>query len=361
MNDWLHDLPIIWMAFVVFGFTYIVAAVIYTAVMVVAIGKRARSFKAVSPGMLPPLGIIFGLFVAFTAAQVWNDTERAQTAINREASSLRTIIVLASSFPGDSEARLRILVRDYIQETVTTEWPMLARQSATLTLRPPALAEALKLTLSLIPSTEGQKIAQREMTTAIENALDARRQRILISRSQVNLVKWSCLLLQAVCALVAIAMVHSDDRLASAITMAIFATGVAASVLLILSHDRPFTGEVSIGPGPLLQVEPETGPTPPTNGNRRNYKGRPERSSLNGRIRSGNSADLDCGKRPITGRKAVDSATRRAGSICPPSRHSPRARYAAVVERGRLQQISARATRLFNQRRHGGAKTRAAA
>jgi Protein of unknown function (DUF4239) len=144
---------------------------------------------------------------------------------------------------------------------------MLATQSATLTLRPPALAEALKLTLSLIPSTEGQKIAQREMTTAIENALDARRQRILISLSQVNLVKWSCLLLQAVCALVAIAMVHSDDRLASAITMAIFATGVAASVLLILSHDRPFTGEVSIGPGPLLQVEPETGPTPPTNGN----------------------------------------------------------------------------------------------
>jgi hypothetical protein len=27
--------------------------------------------------MLSPLGILFGLFVAFTAAQVWNDTDRA--------------------------------------------------------------------------------------------------------------------------------------------------------------------------------------------------------------------------------------------------------------------------------------------
>ena len=27
---------------------------------------RGRAFKAISPGMLPPLGIIFGLFVAFT-------------------------------------------------------------------------------------------------------------------------------------------------------------------------------------------------------------------------------------------------------------------------------------------------------
>ena len=28
-------------------------------------GERGRAFKAISPGMLPPLGIIFGLFVAF--------------------------------------------------------------------------------------------------------------------------------------------------------------------------------------------------------------------------------------------------------------------------------------------------------
>ena len=71
---------------------------------------------------------------------------------------------------------------------------------------------ALQLTLALTPETEGQKAAQREIATTIENALDARRQRILISQSQVNLVKWSCLLLQAVVALIAVAMVHSDNR-----------------------------------------------------------------------------------------------------------------------------------------------------
>jgi hypothetical protein len=43
--------------------------------------------------------------------------------------------------------------------------------------------------------------------------------------------------MQAVCALVAIAMVHSDNRLASIIAMGIFATGVATPMLLILAHD----------------------------------------------------------------------------------------------------------------------------
>ena len=46
--------------------------------------------------MLPPLGIIFGLFVAFTASQVWNDNERANTAVDREASALRAVVVLAA-------------------------------------------------------------------------------------------------------------------------------------------------------------------------------------------------------------------------------------------------------------------------
>ena len=44
--------------------------------------------------------------------------------------------------------------------------------------------------------------------------------------------------------------------LASAIGLGLFATGVAASVLLIAAHDRPFIGQISISPGPLLQIMP---------------------------------------------------------------------------------------------------------
>jgi hypothetical protein len=65
----------------------------------------------------------------------------------------------------------------------------MARQNATLTIAPPRLAEALQLTLSLAPQGAGQVVGQREMATAFENALDARRQRIILSRSSINWVK----------------------------------------------------------------------------------------------------------------------------------------------------------------------------
>ena len=257
MSDWLHSLPVVWMALLVFGLTYLITAVICVVVTGLAVGERARSFKAVSPGLLPPLGIIFGLFVAFTAAQVWTDNEKAKAEIDREASALRSAVILATSFPKESEVQLRELIRRYIADVATQEWPLMAHRSATLRAIPGVLAEALQVTLALTPSSEGQKTAQREIVTALETALDARRQRIMISQSQVNLLKWSCLLIPALCALVAIAMVHSDNRLASIIAMGIFGTGVAASILLILAHDRPFIGEISIKPDPLLEVMPQ--------------------------------------------------------------------------------------------------------
>jgi hypothetical protein len=256
MSDWLHNLPVAWMALLVFGITYLFTTAIYAVVTILSVGERARSFKAISPGLLPVLGLIFGLFVVFTAAQVWTDNEKARSETDREASALRNVVILSSTFPKESEFRVRELVRRYIADVATQEWPLMAKGAATLRAIPGVVAEALQVTLALIPDGEGQKTAQREIATALEIALDARRQRILISQSQVNLLKWSCLLVQALCTLIAIAMVHSDNRLASIMAMGIFATGVAASMLLILAHDRPFTGEISIKPDPLLQVKP---------------------------------------------------------------------------------------------------------
>lgn len=256
MSDWLHNLPVPWMALVVFGLTYLLAAIIFILVTALAVGERARAFKAVSPGMLPPLGIIFGLVVGFTAAQVWSDSAQAEAAVQREASALQSIVLFAGALPAETQNHLRTLVYSYIAQAVAQEWPLMAKRNITLTTASPALADALRLVLGLDATDRNQGAAQRGIITALENAIDARRQRIAISHSYVNWIKWSGLYLLAACALFAIALVHSDNPLASALTLALFATGVAACALLIVAYDRPFVGEISVRPAPLLQVMP---------------------------------------------------------------------------------------------------------
>ena len=49
-----------WIALLVFGVTYFVAASVYVVVVGLAKGERVF-FKTVLPGALPPLGILFAL------------------------------------------------------------------------------------------------------------------------------------------------------------------------------------------------------------------------------------------------------------------------------------------------------------
>lgn len=256
ISTWLHSLPIWLMTLVAFSVTFLAGAAIHVATGWLAAGRHGKSYRAISPGLLSPIGIIFGLFIAFTAAQVWNDTARANLEVDTEAGALRSVVVVSAVLPEESQAALRKLVRDYIQYTASTEWPMMAEGVATLNISPPALNKALQLTLSLPVDTPGQQTAQREVVASLEQALEARRERILISRSEVNGVKWACLAILAVCLLLTIAFVHCDNRLTSAVAIGLFSASLATTVLLILAHDRPFTGEIAVTPEPLLQVLP---------------------------------------------------------------------------------------------------------
>ena len=161
------------MALVVFAITYLATGGIFATIMALAKGERVRAFKSVSPALLGPMGTVFGLLVVFSVVQVWSDMDRANVAVNREASAIRMVALLAPSFPGEPEAQILDLLRHHIDEAVFAEWATMAKQSASLRVAPPALAEALRLAVSLAPSGERQIAAQREIVTELENAMDA--------------------------------------------------------------------------------------------------------------------------------------------------------------------------------------------
>src|SRR6476469_9114516 len=251
MGYWLLNLPVPWMALVIFLITYLIAGSIGFVVATLAVNERAKGFKAVSPGILPPLGILFALLVGFIAVEVWANYDRAKAAVATEASALRAVVLLVGAFPDEQRMSTYALVNRHIDESVNKEWPEMVQQRMTLATLPTALIEALHETLALEPADDSQRAAQPEMVKELRIALDARRQRIVISESSLGTVKWVGILLQGLCTLVAFAIVHSDNRLARALTLTLFAIGVAMSVLLIAAYSRPFS---SIGPNLLKQV-----------------------------------------------------------------------------------------------------------
>jgi hypothetical protein len=65
--DWLHDLPVPWLVAFVFVVAVLVTAAIYATVISLSTGERGRAFASISPGLLPPMGIMFALLVGFLA------------------------------------------------------------------------------------------------------------------------------------------------------------------------------------------------------------------------------------------------------------------------------------------------------
>ena len=156
-----------------------------------------------------------------------------------------------------------IFVAAFIVNYLTAGSPLTSAVRLTLSTLPTALIEELHDTLAIKPVDDSQRTAQTEMVKALHTAMDARRQRIIVSQSAVGTVKWAGILLMGLCTLVAIAMVHSDNRLACAISLTLFATGIALSLLLIAAYSRPFTGEISVRPDLLKQVITKTTAPPP--------------------------------------------------------------------------------------------------
>jgi hypothetical protein len=254
--QWLHELAVVWIAVIVFATFALLVAGIYLITMRLAVGERAAALASVSPGLLPPIGIVLALIVGFLAAGVWGDVDKARDAESSEASALRAVVLLSDQLPAGDAARMRVLIRRHIERAVHSEWPAMARQDASLAAIPVPLVQALDLALTVRPQAEGQSVAQREIVTALQKALDARRQRIIVSDSRINTVKWLGLLGLAVVMLFGIAFVHSGNRTTAAVAMSLFAAAVAVVVVMLVSQDQPFTGQLGLDPDLLKQVLP---------------------------------------------------------------------------------------------------------
>jgi len=256
--NWITSQPTFVIGAITLAFCYLMGLAAFAIVELAARRGHRDALKAVSPVTLTPLAVVFGLLVAFLSADVWPNFDRARTFVGQEATELSEVLVFAEALPPEMRLLVRRTIREHIRNAVEREWPAMASGRAVLRELPQPLVAALGSILAMNPERAEQRLAQEHVVGLIDKALEARRQRILLSRTSVGPVKWLVLTVLAALLLVTIAMIHVDRRLTAAVTLAVFATAAGFSMLLILAYDRPFaTGGIQVSPAPLQEVIPE--------------------------------------------------------------------------------------------------------
>lgn len=258
MLVWIESQSTAIIALIVFGAAYVSAALIFCVAALLSRRPIGKVLQSVTPGILSPLGTILGILIAFLAVWVWTNLDHAQEHIGREVSALREVVMLADSLPVDVRARVREAIRKHLEAVVSEDWPAMAEARISLRSFPPHLEEAMDAILSFVPVGANQQLVQNHALTAVENAVEFRRNRVAVSRAEIAPVQWAVIVVLAGLILVTIAAIHINVRPAMAVTMFVFSTAVAMCLVLLMVYDRPFgSGGFTLPPTAYREAMPD--------------------------------------------------------------------------------------------------------
>jgi hypothetical protein len=89
------------------------------------------------------------------------------------------------------------------------------------------------------------------LLNAVVRAGTGRSQRLALASDRTDEIKWVLVLMLGVMTQIAIGLVHLQKRGAQVTALSVFSIAVVIAVGMIALQERPFTGDIRVGPGPL--------------------------------------------------------------------------------------------------------------
>ncbi|MCP5265899.1 MAG: DUF4239 domain-containing protein [Burkholderiaceae bacterium] len=211
-----------------------------------------RSLQGVAGPFINIIGILFGLTLAFLANDTWSAHDQARGAVYREADAVRSVLALADTMPAVLRDRVRGAALAYAR-TSAAEWPRLARRDSD-----PAVTRAADALLGLAASREVLATAgaavQARMLGDVVDARQSRDQRISLSQTHINPLKWLGMAFLGFLTLLSVAVVHSDNPRAAIVGIVIFALAAAPMSAIVLVQGNPFQPPAAVTPAPLTDL-----------------------------------------------------------------------------------------------------------
>ena len=255
MIFWLESQSTEMIALVVFGFIYLAAAITFLVVVRASRASVKEELRTVTPGVLSPLGAILGIMIAFLAARVWANVDRAEEYVTQEISALRQAALIVKSLPPDVRDRFQAGIKEHLKFIVFDEWPAMSEERATLGSKPAPLEDAMSGLLSFSPS-QSNRAAWTKSRADLEEALKYRRYRVWLSQAKIEPIQWIVICLVAALIMVTIAAIHVEKKWATSLFA--FSSAIAICLVLLLDYDHPFgRGDFSIPPTQYIEAMPK--------------------------------------------------------------------------------------------------------
>jgi hypothetical protein len=193
-------------------------------------------------------GLIYGVLLAFTIIVAWEKFSETERNVVREVTTLSELWRDSEAFGVATSGPIHATLRAYAESVVRDEWPEMAARGREHTQTRKIYAQLWRQSYNLQPQGKLQEAYLAEYLRDLNELSATRRTRILYSRTEIHSILWLILFVGAVPIIAYSLLFANRHAWVQVVITAFIMLIVLLSLLVALSLQYPFTGEVSIGP-----------------------------------------------------------------------------------------------------------------
>lgn len=236
----------------------VIASIVPSLFFVIAKHKYvARRLRAVSfhvePALISSIALMFGLFSAFLANDIWGANQAAKLAVVQEADGIRSILRYGEALTPDEAELLRTRLIAYVDNVLANEWPAMQEGRSD-----PASSQKLnnlaKAVFPIISANESKLALNQKLLEAFQQINSGWQTRTRIAVLRQTTVKWQGVILFALLTQIAIGVVHIRRPYGMVVAQVIFGLAFALTTVILFINEFPFSSLAPVSPEPFKDV-----------------------------------------------------------------------------------------------------------
>lgn len=234
--------------------TLIVGLTVFVSVACVYIVRRISSHPILSENnefagfTYPIVGLIYGVFLAFTIIIEWGQFSDAEHSATYEVTYLSELWRDAQVFPVSLRNQIQDRLIAYASAVVENEWSSIASDGKVNKMAENAYEEIWKCYYNFQPKTAREIAFYNESLKQLNELGRQRRQRILYRQSELPTIMWVFLISGGIATISFSYLFGTKHAWSQALIVALLSGLISFSLFLVLSLQHPFTGGLSIKP-----------------------------------------------------------------------------------------------------------------
>lgn len=223
--------------------------------IVAACSKRPKmvAYAGAEPAIIGTVSLLFGLFAAFLANDIWTRNQIARQAVIDEGDAIRNLARLAEGHP-DLARQMRQELVLYADVVIDKDWPLMlaGKRSLEVLARVRAISN---LIMSEQLATKAGPVVQSKMLDAFVQLREKRQVRVMMAENRKLTIKWHALIVFGFLTQLAITITHLTRPRPMLLAHMVFGLALAACLAILLMNEFPFSSLNPIPPEPLVTAK----------------------------------------------------------------------------------------------------------